>query len=81
MERQHFLLSSLLALPIAALARFHQPISPELEKFYKVFCETGYLSEEQLKHQFMPEEIEILTTNNPIIGPPIDIDIALAQLR
>lgn len=63
------------------LINIHQPISRELEKFYKVFCEIGYMSEEQIKSNFTTEEIESLFANNPIVGPSIDVDAALAKLR
>ena len=59
----------------------HQPISPELEKFYDIFFQDGYLSENHLKELLTADELKTLMTNNPFVGPPIDIDAALAKLK
>lgn len=65
----------------ARMITIHQPITPELEKFYDVFCHIGYMSQEELKKQFTPEELKILYENNSFVGAPIDIDAALKKLK
>ena len=59
----------------------HQPISPELEKFYDVFCHNGYMNEEQMGKLFTKDELKTLLTNNTFVGPPIDIEAALKTLK
>lgn len=63
------------------LLTIHQPISPELEKFYDVFCHNGYMNEEQMGKLFTQEELKTLMTNNTFVGPPIDIETALKNLK
>ncbi len=58
----------------------HNPISPNLEKFYAVFCKTGYMNEQMLKDNFEPEVLEDLMKNNEFVGSPIDIEIALKNI-
>lgn len=59
---------------------YHQPISPDLERFYDVFFETGCLSKENLKKAFPQAELKQLMDNNPFVGPPIDIEMAMKNL-
>lgn len=59
----------------------HQPISPELEKFYDVFCHNGYMNEEQMGKLFTQEELKTLFANNAFVGPPINIENALKKLN
>ncbi len=59
----------------------HQPIPPNLEKFYQVFSKLGYMSEKMLQENFEPEVLEDLFKNNAFVGPPIDIDAALKKLK
>jgi mannose-6-phosphate isomerase-like protein (cupin superfamily) len=59
----------------------HQPISPSLEKFYQVFTKLGYMNEKMLKENFDSETLQDLLKNNAFVGSPIDIDIALKQLK
>lgn len=63
------------------LLTIHQPISPELEKFYDVFCQIGYMDEAQMNKAFTQEELRALLANNTFVGPPIDIDTALRKLK
>ena len=63
------------------LLTIHQPISPELEKFYDVFCHNGYMNEELMNKLFTQEELKVLLTNNAFVGPPIEIESALAKLK
>jgi len=63
------------------LVIIHQPISPELEKFYDVFCHNGYMNEEQMGKLFTQEELKTLMTNNAFVGPPIDIEVALKKIK
>lgn len=63
------------------LLTIHQPISPELEKFYDVFCHNGYMNEEQMSKQFMQEELKLLFANNAFVGQPIDIEAALKKIK
>jgi len=63
------------------LLTIHQPISPELEKFYDVFCHNGYMNEEQMSKLFTQDELETLLANNAFVGPPIDIESALKKLK
>ena len=63
------------------LLTIHQPISPELEKFYAVFSTNGYMNEEQMGKLFTPEELKALLANNAFVGPPIDIEDALKKLK
>ena len=58
----------------------HQPITPELEKFYEAFNRIGYMSGEDLPKLFEPEEFATLMENNTFVGPPIDIPFALKKL-
>lgn len=59
----------------------HNPISPNLEKFYEVFCKLGYMNEKMLQDSFEPSVLEDLMKNNAFVGPPIDIDSALKKLK
>lgn len=63
------------------LLTIHQPISPELEKFYDVFCHNGYMNQEQMGKLFTKEELKTLLANNTFVGPPIDIEAALKTLK
>ncbi|TKC08943.1 cupin domain-containing protein [Pedobacter frigoris] len=63
------------------LLTIHQPISPELEKFYDVFCHNGYMNEEQMGKLFTKDELKMLYANNAFVGPPIDIESALKKLK
>ena len=63
------------------LLTIHQPISPELEKFYDVFSHNGYMNEEQMGKLFTQEELKTLFANNAFVGPPIDIEAALKKLK
>lgn len=63
------------------LLTIHQPISPELEKFYDVFCHNGYMNEEQMNKLFTKDELNLLLANNAFVGPPIDIESALKKLK
>jgi|GEM_PF-1078831 len=63
------------------LLTIHQPISTELEKFYDVFCHNGYMNEAQMSKQFSPEELKLLFANNAFVGQPIDIELALKNLK
>lgn len=63
------------------LLTIHQPISPELEKFYDVFCHNGYMNEEQMAKLFSKEELKALMANNTFVGPPIDVEKALKKLK
>ena len=63
------------------LLTIHQPISPELEKFYDIFCHNGYMTEEQMGKLFTQEEFKILWANNAFVGPPINIKVALKKLK
>lgn len=63
------------------LLTIHQPISPELEKFYDVFCHNGYMNEEQMSKLFTKDELKMLFANNAFVGPPIDIELALKTLK
>lgn len=63
------------------LLTIHQPISPELEKFYDVFSHNGYMNEEQMGKLFTNEELKTLLANNAFVGPPIDIEAALIKLK
>ena len=63
------------------LLTIHQPISPELEKFYDVFCHNGYMNEEQMGKFFTKEELKTLLANNTFVGPPIEIEAALKTLK
>lgn len=63
------------------LLTIHQPISPELEKFYDVFCHNGYMSQEQMGKLFTQEELKTLFANNSFVGPSINIDMALKKLN
>lgn len=59
----------------------HQPISPSLEKFYQVFSKIGYMNDKMIRDNFEPEVLADLMKNNAFVGPPIDIDAALQQLK
>jgi mannose-6-phosphate isomerase-like protein (cupin superfamily) len=63
------------------LLTIHQPISPELEKFYDVFSHNGYMNEEQMVKLFTQEELKTLLANNAFVGPPIDIEAAMKKLK
>ena len=63
------------------LLTIHQPISPELEKFYDVFSHNGYMNEEQMGKLFTQQELKTLLANNAFVGPPIDIGAALKKLK
>lgn len=62
------------------LITIHQPITPELEKFYEAFSRIGYMNEEEVPKLFTEEEFSTLMANNTFIGPPIDVDAALKKL-
>lgn len=65
----------------AKMIIIHQPITPELERFYDVFCHIGYMSQEEMAKQFTQEELKTLFENNSFVGAPIDIDNALKKLK
>lgn len=65
----------------AKMITIHQPISPELEKFYSVFCRIGYMSDAELAKEFTQEELHVLMENNSFVGPPIDSDAALKGIK
>jgi mannose-6-phosphate isomerase-like protein (cupin superfamily) len=63
------------------LLTIHQPISPELEKFYDAFCHNGYMNEDQMGKLFTKNELKLLLANNAFVGPPIDVESALKKIK
>jgi len=63
------------------LLTIHNPISPNLEKFYEVFSRVGYMNDKMLKENFDPETLADLMKNNVFVGPPIDVEKALRNIN